>query len=70
MYLKKMNKWSDINPPKPLPKKEDKPKETDWLEEANAIKRKCRIKTKTARVIYPPFNSIKVKDYTETYLKI
>lgn len=58
MYLKKMNKWSDINPPKPEPKKEEKV-EIDWLEEANTIK------TKSANVIYPPFKSVKIKNYTE-----
>lgn len=59
-----MNKWSDINPPKPDPKKEEKV-EIDWLEEANTIKRKCRVKTKSANVIYPPLKSVKIKNYTE-----
>lgn len=59
-----MNKWSDINLPKPAPKKEEKA-EIDWLEEANTAKRKCRIKTKTAEVIYPPYKHKNLKNYTE-----
>lgn len=63
-------KWSDIKIPKPEPQKEELSIETDWLKEVETAKKECRIKTKSARVIYPPFKSMKVKDYTETYLKI
>ena len=58
-------KWQDIKLPEPEPPQEELPPEIDGLKEVETVKKECRVKTKTAEVIYPPFKSIKVKDYTE-----
>ena len=60
--------WQSIKLPAPQTLKEELPPETDWLKEAETAKQKCRTKTKTAEVIYPPYKKVKIKNYTETNL--
>lgn len=62
-------KWQDIKLPESEPPKEELPPETDWLKEVEAVKKECRVKTKTAEVIYPELTRLKIKNYTETYVK-
>ena len=58
-------KWQDIKLPEPEPPKEELPPETDWLKEVETAKKECRVKTKAAHVIYPPYKSTNLKNYTE-----